>query len=101
MMTNPHTKNRGGAQIVATGQCRVELIGTQCELCGGLLLNAANFGSQYRRKDRLSGENICPDARPTSIARGHVRRNDPNAAIGNFTGSHGRARSTWIPGKTP
>jgi exopolysaccharide biosynthesis operon protein EpsL len=66
---------------------------------GGLLLSAANFDRNYDEsssvvwvKYALSGKTDL------NCEGGYVRRNYPNAAIGNFTGATGRGTLNWHPG---
>ena len=66
---------------------------------GGLLLNGVNFDRNYDEsasavwvKYALTGKTDL------DCEGGYVRRDYPNAAIGNFTGATGRGTLNWHPG---
>jgi exopolysaccharide biosynthesis operon protein EpsL len=69
------------------------------DFAGGLLLGAENFDPKYDEsssavwlKYALSGKTDL------NFEGGYLRRNYPNAAIGNFTGATGRGTLNWHPG---
>ena len=69
------------------------------DFAGGQLVNAENVDRRYDESASVVWLKYALSGKTDVDAQGgYVRRNYPNAAIGNFTGATGRATLKWHPG---